>query len=140
MKTANGPGTASDAAPRFTKISGNGDTCRVHAVHHGEGAIDVHRFAFFDERQMPYFVMFDMPPGSSEGIHAHEAENVAEAWLDEYYYVISGTGIMRVDGEIVEVTRGDFIYTPAGVSHGIENTAESGNLKVMLTVISVPPA
>ena len=67
-------------------------------------------------------------------------ENVAETWLDEYYYVISGSGIMRIDGEIVDVSQGDFIYTPAGASHGIENTAEHGQLIVMLTVISVPPA
>ena len=140
MKTADGPAIAFDPAPRFTKISGKEDACSVHAMHHGDGTIEVHRFAFFDERQTPHFVMFDMPPGSSEGIHAHGAENVAEAWLDEYYYVISGTGIMRIDGAVVELTQGDFIYTPAGVPHGIENTAESGNLKVMLTIISAPPA
>nr|WP_165388386.1 cupin domain-containing protein [Sphingomonas populi] len=140
MKSADRPVNPRRSPSRFKKISGNGDVCSVRAVHHGEGAIDVHRFAFFAERKTPYFVMFDMPPGSSEGIHAHRAEIMAEAWLDEYYYVITGNGIMRIDGEVVEITQGDFIYTPAGVFHGIENTAETGNLKVMVTLISVPPA
>ena len=140
METADGPLSMSAAPPRFTKISGSNAAHRVHALHQGKGAIDVHRFAFHHDRQMPYFVMFDMPPGSTEGSHAHGAENVAETWLDEYYYVISVSGIMRIDGEIVDVSQGDFIYTPAGASHGIENTAEHGQLIVMLTVISVPPA
>ena len=139
MKTVDDPAATAAPAPRFRKISGAADVHRVQAMHQGEGAIDLHRFAFFTGRQTPYFVMFDMPPGTSEGVHVHGVEDPSEGWLDEYYHIVEGAGVMRIDGEFVAVAQGDVIHTPAGVPHGIENAAEHDNLKVMLTVIAVPP-
>lgn len=140
MTAVDNPVATTAVAPRFRKISGADDIRGVRAMHQGEGVIGIHRFAFFEGRQTPYFLMFDMPPGSSEGVHVHGAEDASEGWLDEYYFIVSGAGLMRIDGEVVTVAQGDVIYTPAGVSHGIENTAKNDTLKVMLTVIAVPPS
>lgn len=38
---------------------------------------------------------------------------------EEFYYILQGRGIMRIDSEEREVVPGDLIYIPSGASHGI---------------------
>ena len=54
-------------------------------------------------------------PGASIGSHAHEGE-------DEIYLVLSGSGLIRENGEWVPIGAGDAILTGKGGSHGVENT------------------
>ncbi len=40
----------------------------------------------------------------------------------EVYYIIQGTGQMRIEDEVVEVCRGQAVYVPPGAIQGIRNT------------------
>ena len=53
--------------------------------------------------------------GCSIGNHEH----INEA---EYYFIISGTGIVNDNGKELQVKAGDAIITPDGSSHSIKNT------------------
>jgi len=41
--------------------------------------------------------------------------------MEEIYFVLSGTGLMRVDDEEKQVTPGDAIWIPVGSSHSLLN-------------------
>ena len=104
-------------------------------VHGGLGQIDV-RFFFEPERpgRPALFLQYVIPPGASEGVHTHGAGRPEGAW-DEYYYIASGTGRMRIGAEDVSVTAGEAIHTPLGTPHGIENTHPGEPLTVFLVAI-----
>lgn len=105
-------------------------------VHEGNGTISV-RFFAFDKKPAPaHFVIYEIPPGASEGVHTHRLGDTVLGPFDEYYYIIGGQGEMLIDGDAVAVKAGDHIHTPLGVSHGISNSAEKENLKVFLTFIA----
>lgn len=55
-----------------------------------------------------------LAPGVSIGIHPHDHE--------EYYYILSGTGTMTLDGERFPIGPGDVTAIYPGGSHGLENT------------------
>ena len=55
-----------------------------------------------------------LKPGSAIGYH--------EQHEDEIYYVLSGTGLMTVDGKSFEVTPGTAVLTRPGSSHGLKQT------------------
>ena len=55
-----------------------------------------------------------VPVGSTIGEHPHRGD-------DEVYFVISGTGIMLVDGEERPVGPGTAVLTLSGSAHGIRN-------------------
>ncbi|HBY97750.1 MAG: cupin domain-containing protein [Ardenticatenaceae bacterium] len=54
-------------------------------------------------------------PGSSVGDHLHSGD-------DEIFFIISGTGIMTVDGEARPVGPGTAVLTKSGSRHGLRNT------------------
>ena len=60
------------------------------------------------------FAEVTLNPGCSIGYHPHNSET-------EYYFIISGTGIVNDDGKEVEVKQGDSIINGNGASHGIKN-------------------
>lgn len=43
---------------------------------------------------------------------------------EEFAYVISGRGELRLDGEVVPFQAGDGLFIPAGVWHGVANTGD----------------
>lgn len=105
-------------------------------IHAGKGMGKVKFFPFGGAPAPANFIIYELPPGSSEGVHVHFLDNRnAEGSFDEYYYIVSGKGQMEIDGEIVEVVQGDHVHTPLGVAHGIENTHPTENLRVFLTFI-----
>jgi mannose-6-phosphate isomerase-like protein (cupin superfamily) len=55
-----------------------------------------------------------LKPGSGIGYH--------EQTEDEIYYVLSGRGIMTLDGKQVEVGPGTAVLTRTGSSHGLRQT------------------
>ena len=61
------------------------------------------------------FAEITLNPGCSIGKHQHDSET-------EYYFIISGTGIVDDDGNEVQVKQGDSIITGNGASHSIKNT------------------
>jgi mannose-6-phosphate isomerase-like protein (cupin superfamily) len=57
-----------------------------------------------------------LKPGSGIGYH--------EQTEDEIYYVLSGRGVMTLDGARVDVGPGDAILTRTGSSHGLTQAGE----------------
>ena len=61
------------------------------------------------------FAEITLNPGCSIGKHQHDSET-------EYYFILSGTGIVDDDGNEVQVKQGDSIITGNGAFHSIKNT------------------
>ena len=60
------------------------------------------------------FAEITLNPGCSIGYHRHDSET-------EYYFILSGTGIVNDDGKEVQVMQGDSIITGNGAFHSIKN-------------------
>src|SRR6478752_9273962 len=58
-----------------------------------------------------------LPPGASTTPHFHPR-------AEEIYYILAGTGQMRIGSEINQVGRGDAIAIPPGEIHQITNTGD----------------
>ena len=59
-----------------------------------------------------------LEPGCSVGYHDHQKET-------EYYFILSGTGMVNDDGIETAVGAGDAIVTGNGASHSIKNTGNT---------------
>ncbi len=105
-------------------------------VHEGKGVIDI-KFFFRDEgaAKPALLLIYNIPPGASEGVHTHNVGDQKMGSFDEFYYILSGRGEMEIDGKKVPVAAGDHIFTPNGIAHGIENTAARGDLRVYLVAM-----
>lgn len=55
-----------------------------------------------------------LKPGSAIGYHFQR--------VDEVYYILSGTGMMKMNGDSFAVKAGDAILTRPGSSHGLRQT------------------
>jgi mannose-6-phosphate isomerase-like protein (cupin superfamily) len=62
--------------------------------------------------------------GASIGYHLQKT--------DEVYYIIGGTGKMKINDKEFSVKTGDAILTRGGSSHGLEQTGE-GDLTIIIT-------
>jgi mannose-6-phosphate isomerase-like protein (cupin superfamily) len=67
------------------------------------------------EKNARMFAEITLNPGCSIGYHRHDSET-------EYYFILSGTGLVNDDGKEVEVKQGDSVITGNGASHSIKNT------------------
>jgi quercetin dioxygenase-like cupin family protein len=86
-----------------------------------EGWVDMHVQFLIDERtagsQQLLVGRTVLPPGARHERHSHPH-------ADEFLVVMSGRGIVYTDtGEEPSVS-GDVIFTPAGHTHGFNNTSE----------------
>jgi oxalate decarboxylase/phosphoglucose isomerase-like protein (cupin superfamily) len=108
----------------------------ITGIHRGKGTGRARLFRFDGASAPAYFMIYELLPGASEGVHVHYLDDRnKEGSYDEYYYIISGQGQMEIGGEIVAVAQGDHVHTPLEVSHGVENTHPTENLRVFLTFI-----
>ncbi len=64
-----------------------------------------------------------LKPGAAIGYHLQKE--------DEIYYVLSGRGLMTIDGKEFEVSPGSAILTRPGSSHGLK---QSGNADLVLLI------
>jgi len=71
-----------------------------------------------------------MPPGTSEVAHFHERSR-------QFFYVLSGTLSILLDGVQHRLTREHGITIASGATHCVFNDSES---EVHFLVISVPPS
>jgi quercetin dioxygenase-like cupin family protein len=55
-----------------------------------------------------------LPPGGASGVHLHSR-------TEQFDYVVSGSGVMTINGTDHPVTAGDLITTCLGTRHGIRN-------------------
>ena len=72
-----------------------------------------------------------LKPGSGIGLHEQKE--------DEIYYVLSGKGMMTIDGKSFEIGPGDAILTRPGSSHGLKQVGTE-NLVIMINYEQAPPA
>lgn len=70
-----------------------------------------------------------LKPGSGIGLH--------EQTEDEIYYVLSGTGVMTLDGKTVNITPGTAILTRTGSSHSLKQTGTE-DLVIMINYQVAP--
>jgi quercetin dioxygenase-like cupin family protein len=57
-----------------------------------------------------------LKPGSGIGLHTQKE--------DEIYYVLSGRGVMTIDGKSFDVTPGTAVLTRPGSSHGLKQAGD----------------
>ena len=85
-------------------------------THNGGGQTIGYSF-FAKATGLPFvFRKRALHPGSGIGLHTQTE--------DEVYYVLSGTGVMTLDGKTVEVTPGTAVLTRTGSSHGLKQTGQ----------------
>lgn len=85
--------------------------------HGGRGEVqwkEVVDFSSEKERRLGFLHDDVLDPGVSIGVHPHDAD-------EEYYYVLSGRGMMWLDGVEHEVGPGDLTAVFPGGSHGLRN-------------------
>jgi mannose-6-phosphate isomerase-like protein (cupin superfamily) len=70
-----------------------------------------------------------LKPGSGIGYHEQKE--------DEIYYVLSGRGMMTIDGKTFEVTPGTAVLTRPGSSHGLKQTGDE-DLVIMINYEQQP--
>ena len=90
-----------------------------YPLHGGNGSIRM-QWHFLDTSRLPVAVQtWELPPGASEGMHAHDADRQP---LDELYLVLAGSGRMHVDDETYDIASGDGVLALAGTRHDLANT------------------
>jgi quercetin dioxygenase-like cupin family protein len=70
---------------------------------------------------------FEVAGGGLVDPHSHPTH--------EFYYMISGRGIMTIGDETREVQQGDLIYTPPNVTHSIRPVSEHASLRALAFAI-----
>ena len=68
-------------------------------------------------------------PGAAIGYHEQKE--------DEIYYVLSGRGLMTIDGKDIEVGPGTAVLTRPGSSHGLKQVG-SEDLVIMINYLQAP--
>jgi len=72
--------------------------------------------------------VYGLEPGQAQAGHKH-------AVGDKLYYVLSGAGRIRVDGDERDVAPGDLVCAPAGSEHAVHNP---GPARLALLVVMAP--
>ena len=96
------------------------DRQQVRECHGGEGTLDCTVVLDSKEaKDSPLEFVHDgiLRPGVWIGEHRHDQGQ-------EYYYIVSGRGIMTLDGERFEVEAGDLTAVLPGGSHGLANNSD----------------
>src|SRR2546430_107712 len=86
-------------------------------AHHGHGVIDAVRLADGEDLagRCNYLDFAVLPPGTSIGDHRHDADE------EEFYLVLSGQGVMRLEEQTFRVSAGDLVRNPPAGLHGLAN-------------------
>lgn len=71
-----------------------------------------------------------LKPGAAIGYHLQE--------IDEVYYILSGSGVMQMNGKEFPVKAGDGILTRPGSSHGLKQVGAE-DLVLIITYEKHPP-
>ena len=93
--------------------------------HRGEGTIKVTKVIEKFATNMQFFHYTVLPPGTSIGVHKHKDD-------EEFYVVLEGAGEMDLDGVKHPVSAGDVIVNPPFGSHGLKNTSDTEELKILV--------
>ena len=80
-------------------------------------------------REIGFLAVASLEPGREIETHVDP--------MEEVYYVLSGSGRMRVDEEARQVVPGDATWIPAGARHGLLN---NGREPCVILVVASPVA
>ena len=99
------------------------------APHNGPGRST--GYSFFDKAPgyTQAFRKRVLHPGAAIGYHLQKE--------DEVYYILSGTGLMQMNGKEFPVAAGDAILTRPGSSHGLKQTGQA-DLALLITYEKQP--
>lgn len=95
--------------------------------HDGQGALDwceVLAPGDLPARRLRFVHDDVLAPGVSIGVHAHRDD-------EEYYYILSGSGTMHLDGVEHSVSAGDITAVYPGGVHGLVNDGDQ-DLRVIV--------
>ena len=104
----------------------------LQGCHDGNGVLDWVGVLGSDDlegRRLNFLHDDVLPPGVSIGLHKHSAD-------EEYYYIVSGQGVMTLDDKCFEVSAGDVTGVFPGGAHALENTGAE-DLRVIVISLSV---
>ena len=94
----------------------------------GEGTVSITHLAdAANEKNTRMLAELRLDPGSSIGNHDHKDET-------EYFFIVSGTGIVNDNGAEREVGPGDTTITGNGAFHSIKNT---GTVPLILNAVII---
>jgi mannose-6-phosphate isomerase-like protein (cupin superfamily) len=116
-------------------IADTSETSAVHGVHGADGVSAWKCFARRDNLfgQWEAIEWAALPPGGISGAHVHTR-------TEELYFIVSGTGVMLLDGEEHRVGGGDLIVNGLGTRHGLRNAGEGWLQWVVIEVVGPPMA
>lgn len=102
----------------------------IEGLRNGKGTVKLQHIIKGDELKgkATLFARITIPSGNSIGMHVHKDDF-------EVYYILRGRGRVFDNGQLIEVTEGDVIYTADGNQHYIENTGYE-DLEFVATVIN----
>ncbi len=103
---------------------------RLENCHGGVGSVDwieVVSPSEWPNRGLKFIHDDRLAPGASIGLHRHDTD-------EEYYYFLSGQGIMTLDDQEVEVGPGDVTAVLPGWQHALKNTGDKELRFVVLCV------
>lgn len=91
----------------------------AEAVRGGEGTVHAHKLIdLFPGSAIKSVGLVRLEPGASVGAHSHHAE-------EDFYYCISGQGIVVDNGTEQAFTPGTLQITRSGETQAIKNTGET---------------
>lgn len=95
--------------------------------HDGEGIIDIQKVFKREDLNgaWDFALRVVMPPKSSMGLHEHGND-------EEMYIILSGSGLMTIEGKEQRVQKGDMIFNKPYGKHGLLN---DGNENIELLII-----
>ncbi|MGL6107117.1 cupin domain-containing protein [Romboutsia sp.] len=104
-------------------------TVEKEKLRNGKGVVKLQHIIQGDELKDKgtLFARIIIPVGNSIGMHDHTDDF-------EVYYILKGKGKVFDNGQLVEVTEGDVVYTADGKEHYIENIGDE-DLEFLATVI-----
>lgn len=108
---------------------------RSEIAHRGRGTIRAVRIArAADLAGACDFIDYaELPPGTTIGDHRHGPLE------EEYYLVLDGSGLLRLEEEVIPVTSGDLVRNPPGGLHGLRNTSTEP-LRLFVFQLAVAPS
>ena len=109
------PSSAQQPAKGGYIVQHDADVRKAEPGTHNGGGQTI-GYSFFDKTPGLHFVFRKraLKPGSGIGYHEQKE--------DEVYYVLSGQGVMTLDGTPMDVGPGTAILTRPGSSHGLRQT------------------
>jgi len=75
---------------------------------------------------------FEVKGGEQVFPHSHPTH--------EFYYVLSGRGIMTIDGETAEISQGDLVYIPPDKVHSLKPVSDHAPIHCFCFAVGCPGA